>query len=125
MYYYINRKKNKPFRKEKKTMWNKPTKNQLAKIPALYSTEDAEPKDKKIYMHFFIGGCDWYIAEFDGGDLFFGFAILNGDDQNAEWGYASLSELTDVRTKMGMEIDREINWKVQKADEIDRIKNLI
>ena len=48
-------------------MWNKPGKEQLAKIPGLYDTEKIDGKDKIIYLHFFIGGCDWYIAEFDGG----------------------------------------------------------
>ena len=43
-------------------MWNEPTKEQLAKIPGLYETEGIPLKDKLIYLHFFIGGCDWYVA---------------------------------------------------------------
>jgi len=39
----------------------------------------------------FTGGCDWYITEFDGDDLFFGFAILNSDYEMAEWGYISFA----------------------------------
>ena len=31
-------------------------------------------------LHFFIGGCDWYITEHDGDDLFWGYAIL-GDPE--------------------------------------------
>jgi hypothetical protein len=68
-------------------MWNEPTKERLATIPRLYETENIPIKDKPIYLHFFIGGCDWYIAEFDGDDIFFGFAILNNDYEMAEWGY--------------------------------------
>jgi len=64
-------------------MWNQPTRQRLAKIPKLYETENIPLKDKLIYLHFFIGDCDWYIAEFDG-DLFWGFAILNGDYEMAE-----------------------------------------
>ena len=45
-------------------MWNTPTKEELAKIPRLYETENIPLKDKIIHMHFFIGGCDWYIAEY-------------------------------------------------------------
>ena len=52
-------------------MWNKPGKEQLVKIPRLYETEKIDGKDKIIYLHFFIGGCDLYFAEFDGEDLFF------------------------------------------------------
>ena len=64
-------------------MWNTPTKERLAKIPGFYQTEHIPLKDKLIHLHFFIGGCDWYVAEFDFEDLFFGFAILNNDFQNA------------------------------------------
>ena len=38
----------------------------LEKIPRLYETEHVPLKDKLIYLHFFIGACDWFIAEFDG-----------------------------------------------------------
>ena len=64
-------------------MWNTPTEERLSKIPRLYETEHIPLQDKLIYLHFFIGGCDWYIAKFDGEDLFWGFAILNNDLQNA------------------------------------------
>ncbi len=57
-------------------MWNTPTKKRLSKIPKLYETEGVALKDKLIYLHFFIGDCDWYIAEYDGEDLFWGYAIL-------------------------------------------------
>jgi hypothetical protein len=105
-------------------MWNRPTQKQLAKIPKLYATEDVPFKDKKIYMHFFVAGCDWYISESDGNDMLFGFAILNSDLYNAEWGYVSFRELLDLKIGGFLEVDREIHWKVQKAGEIDRIKNL-
>jgi hypothetical protein len=53
-----------------------------------YSEEIALPT-----VHFFNSSSDWYIFEWDGDDRLFGYAILNGDLQNAEWGYVSLSEL--------------------------------
>ncbi|EMS77547.1 hypothetical protein [Desulfotignum phosphitoxidans] len=68
-------------------MWNMPTKEQLASIPRLYKIEHIPLKDKPIYLHFFIGNCDWYVIEFDGKDTFWGFVILNNDFQMAEWGY--------------------------------------
>ena len=67
-------------------MWNEPSKERLEKIPRLYETEDTRLQDKLIHLHFFIGGCDWYIGEYDGEDLFWGFAILNEDYEMAEWG---------------------------------------
>ena len=77
-------------------MWNKPTKERLNRIPRLYETESIDLKDKTIHLHFFIGASDWYIAEYDGDDLFFGYAILNDDIQNAEWGYISFTELREI-----------------------------
>jgi hypothetical protein len=105
-------------------MWNEPTKERLAKIPKLYETEDIPLQDKDIYLHFFIGGCDWYIAEYDGKDLFWGFAILNNDFQMAEWGYISLAELKSIRVDGWLEIDCELEeiWKTRKASEIDKIR---
>jgi hypothetical protein len=103
-------------------MWNEPSTTRLERIPKLYETEDTPLEDKLVYLHFFIGGCDWYITEFDGEDTFFGYAILNQDYQNAEWGYISFRELKEI--KIGwMEIDCETEdiWQIKKASEIPDI----
>jgi hypothetical protein len=102
-------------------MWNEPTQERLDKIPRLYDTELIPMREKLIYLHFFIGGCDWYIAEYDGKDLFWGFAILNNDYVSAEWGYISFQELKSIRVSGFLEIDCEIDWKLRKASEIDKI----
>lgn len=102
-------------------MWNKPTAEELAKLPAFYSTEGVALKEKLIVMHFFIGGCDWYAAEYSPEEqCFFGFAILNEDYEMAEWGYFSLQELSDLKVKF-IEVDRDLHWKPQKAIEIEKI----
>ena len=84
------------------------------------------PKRKLIYLHFFIGGCDWYISEYDGKDLFWGYIILNGDHENAEWGYISFRELKEITMAGWFEVDCEVEefWKVRRASEIERIRNL-
>ncbi len=107
-------------------MWNKPSQERLEQIPKLYATENVPLKDKLIYLHFFIGGCDWYIAEYDGDDLFWGYAILNDDHECAEWGYISFQELKEIKIKGWLEIDCETEeiWSVKKASEIERIRNL-
>jgi hypothetical protein len=104
-------------------MWNIPTKDRLAKIPALYETEKTPLQDKLIHLHFFLGGCDWYIAEYDGDDLFWGFAILNNDLEMAEWGYISFSELKAIKAGGWCEVDCELEsfWKVRPAKEVDLI----
>ena len=104
-------------------MWNEPSRERLDRIPKLYSTEDIPLQDKLIYLHFFIGDCDWYAAEYENG-LFWGFAILHGDINNAEWGYFSLEEMKKIKVNNYLEIDCELEkiWKVRKASEIDKIR---
>ena len=74
-------------------MWNTPGGEQLDRISRLYETEHIPAEEKLIYFHFFIGGCDWYIAEY----LFFGFAILNANYKMAEWGFVSFAEMKSIR----------------------------
>ena len=102
-------------------MWNPPTEDRLREIPRLYQTENAPLSEKTIHLHFFLGGCDWYIAEYDGEDLFFGYAILNADYANAEWGYISFQELKALRTRYGIEVDCETPWTPKRASEIPKI----
>ena len=104
-------------------MWNIPSKERLDNIPRLYGTESIPLKDKEIYLHFFLGGCDWYICEYDGDDTFFGFCIINDDLQNAEWGYVSFSELKSIKIDGCLEIDcvLEEYWEVKKSSEIEKI----
>lgn len=104
-------------------MWNVPSQDRLSRIPKLYETEALPLKDKIIHLHFFLGGCDWYVAEYDGEDLFWGYAILNADFENAEWGYMSLEEMKAIRTPHGLEIDCETEhaWILKRAGEIGKI----
>ena len=103
-------------------MWNKPTENQLSKLPELYSTESIPLMEKVIHMHFFLGGCDWYVAEYDKeSQNFFGFAILNNDYAMAEWGYFNFIELCELKVEF-VEVDRDIHFLPIKANCIDKIK---
>jgi hypothetical protein len=102
-------------------MWNEPTKEQLAKLPRLYETENKPLKEKLIYLHFFIGGCDWFISEYDGEDLFFGYVIL-GDSIFGEWGYISFEELKSIKIPPGIEVDCEFFNEPWKASEFDKIR---
>ena len=103
-------------------MWNTPTKDRLNRIPRLYQTENVQLKAKPIHLHFFLGGCDWYAAEFDGEDTFWGFAILNGDLQNAEWGYFCLSEMQEIQVSF-VEIDCELetHWQIRPDSQVNKI----
>lgn len=103
-------------------MWNEPGNDELNRLPALYSTENVSLEDKLIHMHFFLGGCDWYVAEYGREErIFFGYAILNDDLDNAEWGYVSFDELRELRTSSGIEVDRDLHWSPLKYSQIDKL----
>ncbi len=43
-----------------------------------------------VHQHYSLGGCDWYVAEYDPEErIFHGYAILNDDLDNAESGYVT------------------------------------
>ncbi|WP_163336122.1 DUF2958 domain-containing protein [Desulfopila sp. IMCC35008] len=101
-------------------MWTKPTQQSLAQIPKLYATENIPVKEKLIYLHFFLSNSDWYVCEFDGADTFFGYVILNGDYQAAEWGYFTIHKLDRLNVR-GLEIDMDLYWEIRPASQIDKI----
>ncbi|VBB44985.1 conserved hypothetical protein [uncultured Desulfatiglans sp.] len=105
-------------------MWNEPTRERLSKLPRLYETENVPLKEKLVHLHFFIGGCDWYVSETDGKDLMWGFCILNNDYDMAEWGYVSLSELREIKVSGWLEVDCESEdvWEVRRAIDVDKIR---
>lgn len=88
-------------------MWNEPSKNQLEKIPKLYSQENV--KDPKVRMKFFLVNMTWYITEFDGKDIMFGWVINDAYSDGAELGYVSFNELKGIKVR-GMEVDRELSF---------------
>lgn len=97
-------------------------KNTLATMPKTYETEDQETGEKLATLHYFSGGSDWYIIERDAGSpddevqgiqvQAFGFACLNGDTDNAEYGYISIQELIEN----GVELD--LYYKPEKMKDI-------
>lgn len=102
-------------------MYNAPTIESLRNsIPQLYSTEHIPLKNKIIRAHIWIASCDWFVVEFDGHDLMFCFAILNGNYRDAEWGYVSLSELMEIDID-GLQTDFDIYWTPCPASKVRTI----
>lgn len=75
-------------------------------MPKTYETDNIKADDKIVYLHYFNSGSDYYIVEKDSvpdepQQQAYGYAILNGDLINAEWGYISIEELIEN----GVELD--------------------
>ncbi|WP_248582008.1 DUF2958 domain-containing protein [Nocardioides sp. InS609-2] len=91
-----------------------PSEDVLDTIPRLYATEDTSLWEKTVHLHYFVGACDWYIAEL-GEDRRIAFGYVNmGDPQNAEWGYIDLVELrqivVDTRHGFSVVVERDLHW---------------
>lgn len=103
-------------------MWAKPTKADLASMPKLGETDGKSNATTIVQGHFFVAGCDWFVTEYDPVDrLFFGFAILNGDYQMAEWGYISLTELEELNVSF-MQVDYDKHWDKPQVQHVEKIK---
>jgi hypothetical protein len=103
-------------------MWNQPTEAQLAIIPKLYETEHIPTEDKIVHCHFVIGGCHWFIVEYDQVDTMFGFCILNNDFEMAEWGYIGLGELKSMNIRGYIEVEFDCYWNPRSASEVELIQ---
>ncbi len=95
-------------------------------LPPMRATENT-PEDQKIaVVKFFnpMGRTTWYGIEFDGVDLFFGYAVSSLGPDCDEYGYFSLAELESIRLPMGLKIERDLYFKPQLLKPlIDKAQN--
>ena len=103
-------------------MINESTAKQLAKVPGLYSTEHISIQDKMIHAHFYLGESHWFIAEYDDVDTMFGFCILNGDLEMAEWGYVSFQDLKDINVLGLYQVQYDVYWTPKPAGQVELIQ---
>lgn len=96
-----------------------PSGKALAEIPEVYATDGVPFENKMIYLHYWLGGWDWYVAEIDRetGEMF-GYAINSRDPQGAEWGYTSLPWLEQL-TASGKINDVEVPGMVLAERDLD------
>lgn len=113
-------------------MWNSKAFDKAVKaLPALYGTEEIKAQDKIMGVHCFIGGSDWWFCEARVEEgLLYGFACLNEDWQNAEWGYSSIEELKSARGNMeicgevatgSVHIDFDLHWTPTRFADIPKV----
>jgi hypothetical protein len=85
------------------------TNDLIQRFPRLYETDGKPQTAVKIVAKFFTphAKASWYATEYDPEErVFFGFANL-GDDQMAELGYFSLSELESLTGPFGPKVVRD------------------
>jgi len=92
------------------------------KIPELYK-QDGKGADVIVYAKIFhpVGRATWYIAEYDGDDTLFCYAVVLGP-QEAEWGYQSLKELQEYRMSVpfpGLTLERDLWWEPKRFGDIN------
>jgi hypothetical protein len=82
-------------------------------LPALRSQQDSS--DPMVYTKFFCpwGAATWWILEYDGDDILFGFAYLL-NEECAELGYISKEDLESIRGFGGLRIERDHNFKPKR-----------
>ena len=90
------------------------TKELRQKLPAIGATE--KQKDPIAQVKFFTpdGNWTWWVLEWDGADTCFG-AVAG---QVFELGYFRISELDQVRNRLGLPIERDLYFKPTPLSEI-------
>lgn len=81
------------------------TKDQLARLPKLYATEDTALDNKKVIVKLFHPSASWtwYVIEYDGDDTCWGLV----DGFVLEYGYFSLKELSQAVGPFGFRVERD------------------
>lgn len=97
---------------------------ELLTAPDLYATENVPAAQKTVHAHYFIGSCDFWIIETDkDSGLSFSFTVMNGDLENAEFGYVDLTELESVVTAAGLVVERNLHWEASPFGTVDPRRN--
>ncbi len=103
-------------------------KSMAEKIPALYE-QDGKGMQATAYAKFFhpYGAGTWYVTEFDGEDICFGWAEIHPGC--GELGYFSLKEMEAVEARIngqnipGLQaIERDIHFKPTPLCDIPEVK---
>jgi len=92
----------------------------IEKMPQTYDTEEMEPDAKVVFLHYFKGGCDWWIIEKDKGvpgdraqHQAFGWADLG---HGAELGYISIVELLSCGAELDLHFPPKTWGELQSSD---------
>lgn len=95
----------------------------IKEMPVSYDQdhqEPEEPEDRIISLRYYLGDNEWLISEKDmegGVEQAYGFSMIEGDTQNAEWGYINIPELLNVGAEFDIYFDPITFGETQMAKE--------
>ncbi len=84
------------------------------RIPPLYATENDPNPTVHVKLFTPDSNWTWYITEFDGEDLCFGYVVGHA----AELGYFCLSEIARATGPHGLRIERDVFFEPQPLNNI-------
>lgn len=84
----------------------------IRNMPPLGSEENL---DAPVLLHYFLGGCDWWLSSLDPEDMIaFGYTVLNRNWENAEFGDVWLPEIIDL--KIGpFQVELDLYWNPETS----------
>lgn len=89
-------------------------------IPALYATDGQADNVRKVAVKFFAPWSNWTWYVFEGeklaGDDWEFFGLVDGDVK--EFGYFTLSQLTEIRGPAGLGIERDRHFENKTVADI-------
>lgn len=120
----------------------KKLKDTFENMPQTYETQPPEPQDEDgqqseggcgagqaiAYLHYFVGGCDWWIIEKDIEEeqhQVFGVARLNGYEP--ELGYISIAELIELRVGHPygpLFVELDFHWQPTRLQDIPELAGM-
>lgn len=91
-----------------------------ANLPPLRANEEVPIADARIAARYYIGNSEWWVTEADPstGEAY-GYVCLNGDSDNAVWGYFSLPELETIHASMFSIVERDMYWRPRTVAQAD------
>ena len=97
------------------------------KVPKFYETEEIPTEEQIVWLHYFVNGSDWYVIERDNdgtNDRAYGYAILNGDTQNAEFGYIDLKAIKTQTFQYGIQAELDLHFDPITIKELFKNKGI-
>ncbi len=81
-------------------------------LPGIGETDNLPKEQTKVPLKIFdpCGRGTWFVTEFDGRDLMYGYCVSPLGPDCDELGYMSFTELSSVKNRLGLGLERDLHW---------------